>query len=131
MTKTLSTILLSIALLAVALFFYHTSTVDGAGWLPVHLQVATTTAVGPDSVVTLFDDETSPTCHSRVITTSSQGIRLSFGDTAGFGSTTLSNTVGHYQAASTSVVYDSALYGCGLMSAIGLVSSTTITISSF
>lgn len=131
MQKTINITTVSlIFIFGVYLLFSSTSKVDSAGWFPVHLQSATTTAVGPDTVKTLFTDETSATCKSRVITTSASPIMISFDDTTGFGSTTISGAAGHLQAASTTVAYDSALYGCGLMSAFAF-SSTTITVSSF
>lgn len=122
----------AILILAAILLFKPFNTVLGAGYFgqQVHIQTATTTAVGPDTVKTLFADETSPTCHSRVVTTAASGIYISFDDVTGFGSTTLASGVGHWQASSSTVAYDSGLYGCGLMTAFG-VSSSTLTISSF
>lgn len=132
MTKTYSTITLMIlAILAVGTFVYSVSqNVDSAGYIPAHIQTATTTAVGPQEVKTLFADETSPICKSRVISTTGSAILISFDDVTGFGSTTLAANAGHVQPASTTVAYDSALFGCGLVSAYGY-SSSTITISSF
>lgn len=100
------------------------------GW-PVHLQTATSTTVGPDTVVTLFADDDPADCKTRVISTKDTGIRLSFDDTTGFGSTTLSNTIGHFQGASTTVAYEAGVYGCGLVAALGLSASSTITITEF
>lgn len=133
MTKSLPIYLLAVTILvlAVGLFFNQSTPVDGAGWLPTHIQSATTTTVGPDTVVTLFADQTSATCKGRLVTTNNDAINISFDDVTGFGSTTLAEGVGHYQAASTSVMYDSALYGCGLTTALGLTASGTVTISSF
>lgn len=127
------TSLLSLTALALGLMYLLSPVqyADSAGWIPAHIQTATTTTVGTDTVVTLFADQTSATCKSRVITTNNNGILLSFGDLTGFGSTTLAVGAGHYQAASTTVAYDSALYGCGLVSALGLTASGTVTISSF
>lgn len=134
MTKTLPIYALSAAIILGAIIFAYSQTqsATGAGWLgfPSHIQSATTTAVGPDEVVTLFADEPNATCHSRVITTAGSDIMISFDDVTGFGSTSLSSVVGHLQGASTTVSYDSGDYGCGLMTAYG-VSSSTITISSF
>lgn len=67
------------------------------------------------------------TCASRIITSSSSPLRLSFGSTtlgsltptAGqFGTTSITATAGNVQAASTTLVYDSGLYGCGNWSVI-------------
>lgn len=85
---------------------------------------ATSTAVGPDTVVTLFS--VNALCDNRIVTTKDEAIRLSFRTIDGFAAT---NVVGHLQAASTTVAYDSGLYGCGAMTAIGLAASSTITIS--
>jgi len=133
MTKSLKiTSILAIAVLVVGFFYFNqpVSNVESAGYIPSHIQSATTTTVGPDTIVTIFDDQVSATCNSRVISTTDSAIMISFGDVSGFGSTTVSATAGHWQPASTTVAYDSALYGCGLYSAYGY-SSTTLTVSSF
>lgn len=99
------------------------------------LQFATTTAVGPqDGDDTIFTS--NDTCKARVVTTrGDSAITLNFGDPGtdrigNISSTTLSATVGHLQLASTTVVYDSGLYGCGRVSAYSYASQT-ITISEF
>lgn len=98
--------------------------------MPSHLQVATTTATGPDLVVTLFSD--TENCKSRTISTVASALMLTFGDPVNgdLASTTLNGTAGHLQPASTTVSYPSDEFGCGRVSAYGF-SSTTITISSF
>lgn len=101
-----------------------------------YLQSATTTVVGPQgaSVVKtqVFAENTA--CKSRVITTSGlSAIMISFDDipaAGNVGSTTVSGTVGHWQAASTTVAYDSGIYGCGVWNVYGYASST-ITVSEF
>jgi hypothetical protein len=133
MTKTLPTILLAgaIVLLAVVLL-YKPLTTGAAGYLgyATHLQSATTTTVGT-TPVTLFAGETSATCHARVVTTTDRPITISFGETVvGFSSTTLTATVGHYQAGSTTVAYESGIYGCGTFTAYA-GASTVVTVSSF
>jgi len=91
------------------------------------LQTATTTILGPGTV-TLF--EASNFCLNRVVTTQGTEIKVLFGDAIGLTATSVSATVGHLQAASTTVSYDSGLYGCGKM--VGRANaSTTVTISSF
>lgn len=96
------------------------------------LQTATTTAVGPqDGEDTIF--ASNETCNARVVTTrGDSAIMLSFGDKTNgdFSSTTLSGTVGHLQLASTTVVYDSGLYGCGRWTVYAWASST-LTVSEF
>jgi len=85
---------------------------------------ATSTTVGPDTVVTLF--EINAQCDSRIVTTNQDAINISFRTITGFTPTAL---IGHYQAASTTVAYNSGLYGCGKMTAQGLTASSTVTIS--
>jgi len=63
------------------------------------------TRVGSTSADTIFT--TTDGCTSRVISTTGRAIMLSFG------STTPTAVVGHVQSASTTVAYDSEIYGCG------------------
>lgn len=128
--KILTALTLAIVLLAGVVMFKPFYQTFAEGWTPVHIQSATSTSVGIYAPVTLFADEESPTCHNRVVTTN-HDIRLSFDEVAGHGSSTLSGTVGHLQIASTTVAYDSALYGCGQMTAKATTATTTVTISSF
>lgn len=65
----------------------------------------------------------SSTCISRTITTSSTPIRIKFGDHANFN---LSANNGHLQAASTTVTYDGAAYGCGLWTGFTVQDSDTL-----
>lgn len=62
-------------------------------------------------------------CASRIITTTDRAIYLSFGVVS---SSTIvaSSTTGHLQATSTTVAYDSGLYGCGLWSAVAIASTS-------
>lgn len=95
--------------------------------------VATTSAItlGPTRALnsSLFGtstiSETRSNCSARVITTTAQPIMLSFTTNS---STTVSATVGHYQAASTTIAYDSGLYGCGYWTAYAF-GTTTITLT--
>ena len=89
------------------------------------LSTATTTTVGPQANTTIFSKTTS--CTSRIITTNFTAIFFTTGDVTGFGSTTLANGNGLTQAASTTVAYDSGIYGCGRWTAEA-VASTSITI---
>lgn len=104
--------------------------------LSASLMLATSTSVGPDINVELFDENSN--CSSRVISTTAQAIMLSFDEPlslpAGIGnvsSSTVSGSVGHIQLASTTVAYDGGLYGCGNVYAYGQVATTTITLSEF
>lgn len=99
-----------------------------------NLKVATTTTVGPQAVIRTQIFAANPQCKARVITTpGTSAIMISFGEpqTPGnISSTTLAGQVGHLQAASTTVEYDSEIYGCGLWRAYGYA-STTLTVSEF
>lgn len=57
-------------------------------------------------------------CSSRIITTRTQAVMLTFSDLSGIVPTAI---LGHQQAASTTVAYDSGLFGCG---AVRVVSQT-------
>lgn len=52
---------------------------------------------------------TSSNCASRIITTKANEITITFTDKTGQSPT---NVFGHLQAASTTVAYDSGIYGC-------------------
>lgn len=79
------------------------------GGAPPGLPAATSTVESlinvSNTVATAF--EASTNCASRVIGTASTSVILSFG------STTPSQLLGYPQGASTTVVYDAGLYGCG------------------
>lgn len=128
-TKTHITIAL-IAMFAtiVAIMFSYSNFAKASApsGLPATMATSSTIVVGTSSITTLFADNLM--CSSRVISTVAQPIMLSFG---AMSSTTPSGTIGHYQAASTTVAYDSGIYGCGLVSAYGFNASTTITKSEF
>ena len=69
---------------------------------------------------TLFEPNT--TCTSRIISTASSSIRLAFepniaSGANGVASTTLTRDIGFFQDASTTIAYDSGIYGCGWVSA--------------
>lgn len=64
-------------------------------------------------------------CAARIITTVATPIMLEFTIAA---STTASGTVGHLQAASTTVAYDGGIYGCGLWTVFAF-GTTTITVT--
>ena len=70
-----------------------------------------TTTVASTTATTLFASST--TCTARIITTNTNAVVLSFNPDF-----TPTLTAGHYQAASTTVAYDSGIYGCGVTKAI-------------
>lgn len=130
LTTPITLLALGILVLAGVLLFKPLHTAIGGAFTgtSAYLQTATTTAVGPDTVKTLFAAKTDGSCKSRVVTTQgTSAIMLSFGDTTGFGSTTIGGTAGHLQAASTTEVYDGELYGCGRVTAFAWASSTLTT----
>lgn len=97
------------------------------------LDIATSTSVGNQAVPAIRLFTTNTDCDARVISTTGSHIFISFGEpiTPGnIASTTLANGVGHIQGASTTVAYDSGLYGCGQWHAWA-PATTTITIAEF
>ena len=79
-------------------------------------------AVGPQQVITVASKASN--CVSRVISTASTSLMLSFSTTF-----TPTATVGHYQAASTTVSYDNANFGCGPIRAWANASGTVAVAS--
>lgn len=101
--------------------------------LPATQRIATTTSVGPQEIITIFSDKQS--CSSRIISTTDgtgQAIQVLFGDPTNgdIASTSVSATVGHLQSASTTVMYDAGLYGCGRWT-VYASATTTILLSEF
>jgi len=134
----LTALALAIVLLAGVLLFKPINQALGEAFTgtSAYLQIATTTVVGPQDAAfdTVFTQNDS--CKSRVIsTTGASAIMLNFGDPGtdrlnNVSSTTVSGSVGHWQGASTTVVYDSGLFGCGRVSAYSYATQT-ITVSEF
>lgn len=130
MTKTITSIsLLTLVLLLGAIFLSITNISFAAApsGLPSTQTMATSTQVGPQANVTI--DPASANCASRIVGTQAQPIMLIFADPTNgdISSTTLSQSRGFIQAASTTVAYDAGIYGCGRM--VGYAAaSTTITI---
>lgn len=86
--------------------------------------------VGPLNAVTLFSARSD--CTSRKITTYANPIMITFATSTDLASQVIaSGVLGHLQAASTTIDYDSGLNGCGLWQAFGYTASTTITVSEF
>ena len=87
--------------------------------------VATTSQlnIGAGGVITLL---ATSTCTSRVVTTSGSAVMLTMTDRLG---QTPDGDFGHLQLASTTIAYDSGLYGCGLIKAYSF-GAQVITFSS-
>lgn len=126
--------MLAFMLIAIAGTLFTPSELRGATFpgTAAQLKTATTTTVGPSAQrITIFGLKSD--CKARVVTTNYAAVWLSFGEPTTNGnlsSSTLSNAAGHYQAASTTVAYDSGLFGCGVMTGYA-VASTSITASEF
>lgn len=86
--------------------------------------------MGVDSPVVIFDENRS--CTSRIISTGSTTVRIITASSTFSGVATstnyLNNARGIIQAASTTVAYDSGIYGCGYWGAIGYAPTTTLTV---
>ncbi len=81
--------------------------------------VATTSpAIVGTTASTIF---ATSTCTARIISTQASPIMLTFGDNQG---ATPTGGYGNWQAASTTVAYDSGLYGCGAVKAYSYTAST-------
>jgi len=110
-------------------FASNPTTFKGASGLAAFQQTATSTDIGP--VITQVFAKL-PSCATRVISTKATAIMLTFDDRnpTNISSSTLTNMVGFWQAASTTIAYDAELYGCGRW--FGWSSaSTTITTAEF
>ena len=130
MNKILST--LTIVLTIALGFMYYQVTHLKLGSAPqgvvAQLATSSTVSVGP-SLPRLILFPANQYCASRVISTGANPIMLSF-DTA-TSSANPGTNIGFYQGASTTVSYDSGIYGCSTVSAYGFTASTTITIAEF
>lgn len=65
------------------------------------------------------------TCNSRIVTTGATAVMIGFSDVQGFLPT---NSSGHLQLASTTVAYDSGVYGCDAWR-VASQGNSTITVS--
>lgn len=92
------------------------------GYTAINGTSTTITMTASDDVSELF---ATSTCVTRIITTGTKNIRLKFFD---FATPVLSSTVGHLQTASTTVSYDSGIYGCGLVTGLS-TDADTVTVS--
>lgn len=131
MNKNIISMFLGVALIVAGFVFslaFNSSPVIGSApsGLKATMATSSTIQVGPGNNITLFIAKAN--CSSRVISTVSKALMLSFDDMA---SSSLSALNGHQQAASTTIAYDSGIYGCGLVNARSFDASTTITISEF
>lgn len=108
----------------------------GAGFNNRYSVVATSSSatVGTSTKPTILFSA-SDTCSSRIISTTYQPIMLAFGRLS-VATTSLDQSIGHIQTASSTVAYDSDIYGCGRVYAVGIdifreKASSTVTITEF
>jgi len=95
--------------------------------LPASQRIATTTVVGPDFATTIFASKAS--CASRVVSTTdgtNQEILIVFGTPTNGDIATPTAIVGHAQTGSTTVAYDSGIYGCGAWKGYATASTTLL-----
>src|SRR3990167_1586223 len=109
-------------------FLFVLSAINQAGasapsGLPATIATTSTVEIGPQLNKVLF---ATSTCAARIVSTATSTASFQF--TGALGTTSLTSSVGHQQAASTTVVYDSGVYGCGVMTGFAY-SSSTVTIS--
>lgn len=99
-----SSVLILLAALIVLSAPYKAGATDAT---VIPAKVATTSPAAVSATAsTVF---ATSTCTSRVISTQAVPIMVTYSDNQG---RTPSATLGHFQAASTTVVYDAGLYGC-------------------
>ena len=97
---------------ALALFMLTTQPVQGSAPSGLYATVASSTQRNASATASMLMATTS-NCAARVVTTASSSVMLTFSDHFG---QTPSAILGHWQAASTTEVYDAGLYGCGRFS---------------
>lgn len=92
------------------------------------LKSQATTSVGT-TAETIFASNSN--CKSRIITTRGANINIVFGDKdTTLSTSTVSASAGHTQNSSTTVAYDSGIYGCGEWAVYSLATQV-LTISEF
>jgi hypothetical protein len=134
--KRIDIYIIAIAIVLAGYFWWNNAQTFGAApqGLPATIGAATSVTVGTSTPMTLT--ATSTGCASRIITTGAQAIKISFDWK--LASTSLDKNIGHLQLGSTTVAYDSGLYGCSVVTARGIYqggdvagsnSSSTVTIS--
>lgn len=122
----ISILTVSVVLMFIAFVFYQTQSVQSSGYvgLAVTQRMATTTTVGPDTEVNIFN--ALPSCTARTIATNHSAITFITGEPTNgdLSSTTLTASNGLIQAASTTVTYEAGMNGCGEWWALGTASGT-------
>lgn len=112
-------------LAAIALILWASQMEKAQGGAPsgLYSTISTTSQVTASSSARVIM-ATSTNCASRIITTKASAIMLAFtDDNQGGVPFNPTAALGHLQAASTTVVYDGALYGCNAIKAFGYIES--------
>lgn len=109
LTKTLVSVVAIAAITVIAVLGQVAFTAFGAApsGLPATVGTSTTRHLAAATPTLVFP--TSTNCAARVITTASSTVMISFSDKQ---SLVPSPTAGHFQTGSTTVAYDSGIYGC-------------------
>lgn len=117
-------------LLGVNLGNFNFAGASAPSGLPASIYKVTNIEVGPQANTLVFSS--TDRCSSRIISTVGSSIMLNFASTSAQATSTayLSEFVGHIQGASSTVAYDSGIYGCPNVGIYG-VASTTIRVTEF
>ena len=115
----------------ISLMGTKTATAMAPYGIPATVGTSSTMTIGPSTAYNskLGDymgsttNETAFLCGSRIVSTTGGAIMMAY---ASLASTTLSGSVGNYQAASTTVAYDSGLYGCGYWTFYAYATTTIV-----
>lgn len=110
-TKTYIPVLLGIVVLLSALYLLSTTRAHAEAPSGLYATVATTSVFTVNTTASLvFATTTGGGCAARTISTTASPIMIGFSDNQGFVPSALQ---GFLQAASTTVIYNGGLYGCG------------------
>jgi len=111
-TKSIVALIAVLGIVAVSVVSQTAFTAFGAApsGLPAVVGTSTTMHLVAATPTLVFPTSTYPqNCAARVITTASSSVQISFSDKQ---SLVPGATAGHIQGASTTVAYDSGIYGC-------------------
>lgn len=125
MTKTLTYGFATVIVAAILVALSYNSSLSSAS-APSGLPATVATSTSPTVTTTqklVF--ATSSACAARIITSRTAPLMITFSDVQG---KTPTGVIGHQQAASTTVAYDSGLYGCGAVR-IYAYASSVITVT--
>lgn len=120
-THLASAIIAALLVVIIALLFASKNTSPALASAPTGLPatIATTSALAVTSTQTRIFATSS--CSARIISTGVNGIMLTFSDKQGNLPTA---TTGFWQAASTTIAYDSGQFGCGAVRVYSSVDQT-------